>query len=167
MATQFTEEWLEVHRYLKISPALILAIADSSCPLQLEEASGGRACLHGTPEEIISQFNALIASIVPQLPPPDPAVKTTDGVADGIPYRIYTPIEAAAKQEVLPVGVYMHGGGFICGSLDSEDPICRAVAHYTPCIVVSVEYRMGTKYKLPVMLDDSMTLYKWVCWTES
>lgn len=77
-----------------------------------------------------------------------------------MPIRIYAPKDHSGGS--LPVGVYTHGGGFVCGNLDSEDPICRAVAEHTPCIIVSVDYRLGPKYKLPTMLDDSVKAYAWV-----
>jgi versiconal hemiacetal acetate esterase len=100
------------------------------------------------------------AAIAAQSPPPDASVSTTDKDADGVPVRIYTPDGSAGKN--LPVGVYYHGGGYLVGGLDSEDSWCRYVAKNTPCIVVSVDYRLSVEHKFPAMLEDSITAYKWV-----
>ena len=58
--------------------------------------------------------------------------------------------------------MYYHGGGYLVGNLDSEDAWCRVIAKYTPCIIVSVDYRLSTSHKLPVMLEDSVVAFKWV-----
>ncbi|TCN54836.1 alpha/beta hydrolase family protein [Rhodococcus sp. SMB37] len=39
--------------------------------------------------------------------------------------------------------LYLHGGGFIGGSIDVADDPCRAVANGTGAIVVSAEYRLA------------------------
>jgi len=84
-----------------------------------------------------------------------------DTTAGNVPIRIYTPISSGAKPKDLPLGIYTHGGGFIAGNLDAEDPICRAVAHHTPCIIVSVDYRLEPKHKMPTMIEDSVAATKW------
>ena len=72
-----------------------------------------------------------------------PIAKTEDRTvpsADGdIPIRVYTP-DAAGP---LPILVYYHGGGWVIGSIETHDNTCRALANLTPCIVVSVEYRLA------------------------
>jgi versiconal hemiacetal acetate esterase len=108
---------------------------------------------------MIEAFNGLGAAVAAQSPPPDPSVNTIDQIADGVPIRIYTPPSAGTGK--LPVGVYYHGGGYLVGNLDSEDAWCRYIAKNTPCIIVSVDYRLSTEHKFPAMLDDSLTAYKW------
>jgi versiconal hemiacetal acetate esterase len=92
-------------------------------------------------------------------PPPDPSVDTRDDTVDGVSVRIYTPQGSSGK---LPVGVYYHGGGYVVGNLDSEDAWCRYISKHTPCILVSADYRLGPKFKQPAMLDDCLTVAKWV-----
>ncbi|KAI9810198.1 MAG: hypothetical protein M1827_006644 [Pycnora praestabilis] len=134
--------------------------------LEVEKALGTRPVLSGTAEEITEQYNGLGAMLASQMPPPDPSVKARDEKIDeNVKVRIYQPKEAA-NDEKLPVGVFIHGGGYITGSIDAEDPLCRLVAQHTPCIVVSVEYRLGPKHKLPVMIDDCVTAYNWA-WNEA
>jgi versiconal hemiacetal acetate esterase len=91
--------------------------------LQYEKNLGQRPILGGSPEAIIEQFNGLGAALAAQAGPPDASVQTKDVTADGVPVRIYTPPAASGKK--LPVGVYYHGGGYLVGSLDSEDAWCR------------------------------------------
>lgn len=134
----------------------------SLIPQQLEEALGGRTALHGTPAEFREQFTTLGAMLAALYPPPTDAVSSTDGEIDGIGYRIYTPVEAA-KAGPLPVGLYTHGGGFVVGDLNSEDPLCRAIAEHAGCILVSVDYRLAPEHKAPAQLTDALNVLKWVC----
>jgi versiconal hemiacetal acetate esterase len=109
---------------------------------------------------MFEQYNGLVAALTAQLPPPDPSVSTKDGSVDGIKYRVYTP--EAGQKSSLSMGIYTHGGGLIAGDLDSEDRLCRAISQKVPCILVSVDYRLGPKYKLPTMLQDSLKVAEWV-----
>lgn len=112
-------------------------------------------------EEVQGQFAALSALLSASQPPPDDSIESKDETADGIPVRIYKPKDAASTK--LPIVVYYHGGGFVLGNLDTEDAWCRYLAKTIPSIVVSVDYRLGPKFKMPVMLEDSLTAFKWVC----
>ncbi|KAB8303590.1 hypothetical protein EYC80_004989 [Monilinia laxa] len=127
--------------------------------LELEKALGARPILTGSPAEIELQFNTLIASVTAQAGPPDSSVQTRETSADGIPVRIYTPENPSGQK--LPLGLYYHGGGYCVGTLDAEDSWCRYISKHTPCILVSVDYRLGPKHKLPVMLDDSVKAFEW------
>ena len=84
-----------------------------------------------------------------------------DGVEGKIPIRIYTP-HGPAPGESLPILVFYHGGGFVIGSLDSYDNLCRAIANRTDCIVVSVDYRLAPEHKFPAAVDDALEAYQWV-----
>ena len=138
----------------------ILSMFRTVLTCQYEKVLGQRPLMSGSPQDIVEQFNGLGAALAAQAPPPDASVQTRDETADGVPVRIYTPPAASGKK--LPIGVYYHGGGYLVGSLDSEDAWCRAIAKSTPCILVSVDYRLSTTHKLPVMLEDSLAAYKWV-----
>lgn len=93
--------------------------------------------------------------------PPDSKVSTEDISIEGVQCRIYTPV--FAQRAPRPVGIYTHGGGFVCGDLDSEDPLCRAIADAADCIIVSVDYRLGPEHAFPAMLQDTLAVYQWVC----
>lgn len=67
-----------------------------------------------------------------------------------IPLRIYTP----KHDSHLPVIVYLHRGGFVYGSLDEAEMICRQLSNLTESIVVSVEYRLSPEHAFPIPLED-------------
>ena len=121
---------------------------------------GQRPFLGESVQDIIEQFNGLATALADQAPPTDTSIHSRDEVADGVPVRIYTPLAAESKK--LPVGLFYHGGGYLVGNLDSEDGWCRDFAKNVPCILVSVDYRLSTTHKMPVMLEDSLTAYRWV-----
>jgi acetyl esterase/lipase len=72
--------------------------------------------------------------------------------------RVYRP----RSTELLPVVIWFHGGGWVVGTLDSHDPVCRALANRTPCVVVSVDYRLAPEWPFPAALDDAWAATQWV-----
>jgi acetyl esterase len=72
--------------------------------------------------------------------------------------RVYRP---AVDESPLPVLVWLHGGGWVVGSLDSHDPVCRHLAAETPCVVVAPEYRLAPEHPFPAGLDDAWAAVEW------
>ncbi len=62
----------------------------------------------------------------------------------------------------LPVCVWFHGGGWVVGSIATNDPTCRALADASGAIVVSVDYRLAPEHKFPIPLDDCYAVTEWV-----
>lgn len=83
-----------------------------------------------------------------------------DGPNGEIPLRLYTPIDA---KDNLPVVVFCHGGGWVIGSRDSHDSLCRQIANQGQFLVVSVDYRMGPEAPFPAAPLDGFAAYKWTC----
>ncbi|MBD0669415.1 alpha/beta hydrolase [Streptomyces sp. CBMA156] len=81
-----------------------------------------------------------------------------DGPACRLPIRVYRP----QSDGPLPVLVYFFGGGWVVGSLETSDAICRALAKLTPCVVVSVGYRLAPEHPFPAATDDCYAGVKWV-----
>lgn len=79
------------------------------------------------------------------------------GPAGEIPVRIYTP-EGRAP---FPVLAFFHGGGFVIGSLDSHDGVCRELCLESGCLVVSVDYRLAPEHPFPAAPEDC---YAATCW---
>ncbi|MEM0165712.1 MAG: alpha/beta hydrolase fold domain-containing protein [Saccharolobus sp.] len=50
--------------------------------------------------------------------------------------------------------MYFHGGAWILGSIETEDPIARTLTNACNCIVVSVDYRLAPEYKFPTAVYD-------------
>jgi len=82
------------------------------------------------------------------------------GPAGPLSLRVYRPHNDGGSP--LPVLVYFFGGGFIVGSLNTSDSICRALASRTPCVVVSVGYRLAPEHPFPAAIDDCYAAVKWV-----
>jgi acetyl esterase len=72
--------------------------------------------------------------------------------------RCYRP---ASQEKLLPILVYLHGGGWVLGDLDSHDSVCRALANRSGHLVVSVDYRLAPEHPFPAGLEDA---YAAVCW---
>src|SRR6476660_4445071 len=80
------------------------------------------------------------------------------GPAGEIPIRVYTPDGTPP----FPILVFIHGGGWVLGGLDSHDPPCRALANAVPCVVVSVDYRLAPEHKFPAGAEDAFAATRWV-----
>ncbi|WP_456695689.1 alpha/beta hydrolase [Aeromicrobium sp. P5_D10] len=76
----------------------------------------------------------------------------------GVPLRVYRPSDAG----VLPVVVYIHGGGWQMGSIDSHEGICRALANSTGAAVVSIGYRRPPESPFPAAPMDCFAALLWV-----
>jgi acetyl esterase len=85
--------------------------------------------------------------------------KKIAGLAGDIPLRIYTPVESATP---LPVVLWIHGGGFVIGSVQSYDLLCRTLANRSGAILVSVEYRLAPEHPHPAAVEDAFAALNWV-----
>ncbi len=95
--------------------------------------------------------------------PPGPAVgETVDGTLAGaagdLPYRLYRP----ATQGPHPLVAYFHGGGWVLGSLDSDDPLCRDLCVRSDAVIVSVDYRHAPEARFPAAADDAFAAVQWI-----
>ena len=82
------------------------------------------------------------------------------GPGGELPIRIYTPLGAGL--DPLPVLVYFHSGGWVFGSIEGHDPVCRALANHAGCLVVSVDYRLAPEHPFPAAPEDCYAATKWV-----
>ena len=96
-------------------------------------------------------------------PPPRPANsqdRTIEGYRDAeTRVRLYFP-EVTTSQ--LPVVVYLHGGGFVGGTVEMDDARCQWFARNVECIVASVDYRLAPEHPFPIALEDAFAAWKWV-----
>lgn len=82
------------------------------------------------------------------------AIRTNDRA---IPIRIYRASEEPTEAVVL----YLHGGGFILGGLDSHDDVCAELCARTGYEVVSVDYRLAPEHLHPAAFDDALAAFEW------
>lgn len=75
-----------------------------------------------------------------------------------IPVRVYAPASDAS----IPTVVYLHGGGFVIGSVAASDAFARRLAVAGPCVVVSVDYRLAPEHPFPAGVADAVAAIGWV-----
>lgn len=83
---------------------------------------------------------------------PVPVARVVDTTVANVPCRVYDPAPQADTSR--PVVVYAHGGGWIVGSLNTLDGVCRRLAVGAEAIVVSVDYAMAPEHRFPAPVDD-------------
>jgi len=67
-----------------------------------------------------------------------------------------------APADLLPCLLYLHGGGWVIGDLDSHDQMCRVLANAARCCVVAVDYRMAPEHPYPAAVDDCAAALRFV-----
>ena len=134
--------------------------------------------LHPQAQAFVDQINALQrvpiteltvaearAGLKGLLPPSDEIV---GGIADfeipggdgqALRVRAYTPRDAG--DGALPLLVWLHGGGWVTGDLDSHDATCRALANAAGCKIIAVDYRLAPEHKFPAGLEDCYAAVGW------
>ena len=80
--------------------------------------------------------------------------------APDIKLRIYEP--AGRGVELLPCGLYFHGGGYVFGSVLRQNDLCVRMAKNVGMMVISVEYRLAPEYKAPAPLEDAYEALVWL-----
>ncbi|MBL4806268.1 MAG: alpha/beta hydrolase [Rhodobacteraceae bacterium] len=84
-------------------------------------------------------------------------VSASDQTADGVPVRWYKNA-SPAPATVL----YLHGGGFVVGGLESHDDVCADICDQTGFDVVSVDYRLAPEHTHPAAFTDCVTVFNWL-----
>ena len=96
--------------------------------------------------------------------PPSVAI-TRDLLAPGpggpIKLRLYR-ASGTRPEEKLPAFVYLHGGGWVMGDLDTHDGVCRALANAARCAVIAVDYRLAPEHKFPAAVEDAFAAAQWI-----
>ena len=72
--------------------------------------------------------------------------------------RTYTP-NISRKMEAI---FFIHGAGFVAGSLESHDNICRKLSQESSQVVIAVDYRLAPEYKYPIQLNECYHVLAWI-----
>ena len=72
--------------------------------------------------------------------------------------RLLAPSTAAG----LPVLLYLHGGGFTIGSIDTHDIACRKLAQLSGAAVLALDYRLAPEHRFPTAVNDSWDALAWL-----
>lgn len=121
-----------------------LQICDSVYPVDAVEAPV---------EQQRHWYDALCARFDRPLPPD---LIFADGMVQRIPIRRYRPRKIVSRTILL----YLHGGGFVVGSLESHHAICAEIADFAGAELVSVDYRLAPEYRWPAQTDDGFAVLR-------
>jgi acetyl esterase len=83
---------------------------------------------------------------------------TVPGPGGGIPVRAYVPRGGAAP---YPVIVWLHGGGWMLGSVETYRAPVRRLANASGALVLSVEYRLAPEHPYPAAVQDALAATRW------
>jgi acetyl esterase len=75
----------------------------------------------------------------------------------GLAARLYRPMAGRA-----PLVVYLHGGGWTIGSIESHDRVCRRLADSSGAAVLAIGYRLAPEHRWPASVDDAVAALRWV-----
>ena len=94
--------------------------------------------------------------------PPEPVAEVSEHAVDGpggpIPVRVYRP-----ETDERPGAIaYFHGGGWVVGTLDTYDPLARALANAAGAVVASVGYRLAPENPFPAAVNDCWAAVNWL-----
>lgn len=117
------------------------------------EAVPFQLTMDGGPEAARERFRALPRREV------HPELHTEDRTIAGVPVRVYRPESSDPRP---PVVLFLHGGGWVVGDLDSYDGTAREHAVGAGAVVVSVDYRLAPEHPYPAAVDDVWAVTQWV-----
>jgi acetyl esterase len=121
---------------------------------QMRAMGEGRPQMHELPPAEAREAYIAFAALSGEAPA---IASVVDDKAGDIPVRIYTPRGDAP----FPVVVFLHGGGWVVGDLDTHDVMCRILAHEAGSVVVAVHYRLAPEHRYPAAAEDAHTAAVW------
>ena len=83
---------------------------------------------------------------------------TVAGPVRDIPVRIYRPHDSDDRPTLL----YLHGGGWVVGNLDTHDRVMRLLAEFSGACVVGVDYVLSPEYQFPVAINEAQAVLDWL-----
>ena len=82
---------------------------------------------------------------------------TVPGPEGNLDARLYLP----SGDPPYPTVVFFHGGGFVLGSVETHDRLCRHLTRESRCAVLSVEYRLAPEHPFPAAVEDAYAAVEW------
>lgn len=133
-----------------------------------------RRALHPQAEELrtrlrfdqmppVESIPIAVSRSAPPAPCPEPIGERLDVDADGVPARLYRPTGSrrgrGGRDDAMLV--WFHGGGWVLGSIESHDCLCRRLANGGGFSVLSVGYRLAPEHPFPAAIDDADAAVAW------
>jgi acetyl esterase len=144
--------------YFNTFPPTMCRPLDPRVRADLDAFAGMTPFYQMKPPEARAAFDR-VAAARPRLN--DPVARVENRVIQGptgqVPIRIYTP----DGKGPFPILLYFHGGGWVIGSLDAYDDLCRSLCQRAGCLVVSVDYRLAPEDRFPAGLEDCYAALAW------
>jgi acetyl esterase len=127
------------------------------------EKSGDRIPLHEMNHiEARSAYLAMRESLSPPAPEVHKCINIKIPVeGDTIKARYYRGLNNN-HNNILPITIFFHGGGWVIGDLETHDVVCRQLANEGNFDVIAIDYRMGPEYRFPTAINDSISAINWV-----
>ena len=108
---------------------------------------------------------AYAASRAALQPSPDEVAEVRDlsipGPGGPLALRLYRGA-GTSDTAALPALLFLHGGGWVLGDLDSHDGVCRRLANLAACRVVAAHYRLAPEHRFPTAVDDAAAVLSWM-----
>ncbi|HEX3290704.1 MAG TPA: alpha/beta hydrolase [Gaiella sp.] len=124
---------------------------EAAALLEQFESLGDPPLERSTPEAV----RALRASRI--RPPTVELPEIRDVDAGGVPGRLYRP----SADDGLGLLLYLHGGGWVLGTIETHDHVARALAAESGCAVLSLDYRLAPEHPFPAGLEDALAAAGW------
>ncbi|MER9205483.1 alpha/beta hydrolase [Mesorhizobium sp. M0771] len=121
--------------------------------LELGSQAGAPPFETGTPEQARLAYNEGFPNLQGER---EPVAALSERIiaGPGGPLRLRIYRGQGAPSAGAPALLYLHGGGWVIGNLDSHDEICRWFANEAGAVVVSVDYRLAPEHKFPAAIED-------------
>ncbi|WP_165243436.1 alpha/beta hydrolase [Corynebacterium lizhenjunii] len=133
--------------------------ADAWKALEPFRAAGAKSFHHFPIEQVRANYVAS-AQANPLHEEVEPA--TADWPVGPFQVRVYDPRQGPELADATPVILFMHGGGWLMGNLETHNSLCRRLAVLTGLPVVAVDYRLAPEHPYPAAIDDCRAAYRWL-----
>jgi acetyl esterase len=112
----------------------------------------------------LPELRKQLQTMVELMDEPAPALARVEtiempGPGGPMPARVYAAERATAAR---PAVLYLHGGGWVQGDLDTHHGLCARLAQWSGAIVVSLDYRLAPEHKFPAAVEDCVAAYRWL-----
>lgn len=134
--------------------------ADAAALLQAVRAAGiprMESLAPAAARDLLAALRAKAAVVPPEIA----AVQNlaAPGPDGPVPLRLYRPGPGPQARACL---VYLHGGGWVLGNLDTHDVLCRQIVRAAGVTVIAVDYRLAPEHRFPAGLEDACAALVWI-----
>ena len=144
--------------WIALEPDLPVPPTDQSLPELIKVTNSGR--------EAVSAAEMKSQGLADAVSPTTHSIPMRDGST--IQARSYRPRSLTEAPKPLPIYLNLHGGGFLFGTIDSEDAACSRIVHYLstehnfPIVVLNVNYRHTPEHTFPTAFEDVEDALVWL-----